>query len=307
MPGNWSVDWTLESTSNSKGKFISSLGAQVDTILDAQQVVYLPPRDLMCDGEQTIYIKARIYDIGSAADLRDADMNVRFVVLIRRPGTAGALFSISITKEDFTYPTETVPPCTAMPGGCCTLVGKGYDAGGAVAATLDPVPSALLVNEIRAFVIHGGDTDIVHFECGLAPNCPSVLNGGDLDDTISCTWTVLNPPASGMGPSFLGQGKTVIFKSGEVPGNYEIKVTVNDAPVGYDDTPPLELPPFKVLVCKLDFIDQGNNILPKLDSITEHNEGLRISQRITDDGTMNVQDPNGPTFAGPPGPSEPRT
>lgn len=304
--GDWTADWSLTDMGlgGDRGSFLDSNGNLVDKVIDSQHVVYLPPRDLACDGFRTIALHARIWDPSPDEGLRDEPIDVWFQVDVWRTSAPSASYFWVMITPQLPPPSQDQPSaCADSPDTCCKFVGGNPQMGMPIWADFWSKPDGMLTGDVRMISLKAQDLDLASFECGIAPDCPSAIANELFSDGLSYTWSVLAGPAT-----ILQQGRSAVVKAGSSAGRVDLQVVVDDCSGYCYDDPALTLT-LSFYVYPLDFIDASNALLPRLGPVSNQNEGLRISQVVTNlAGSMNGCGNVTPTFAGPvPAPPDART
>ena len=301
VPSTWTAGWAISSASGSGGSFIDGSGRFLARILNADHVVYLPPRDLACGETRDITILLTLADLCTGIGDEDEAIDIELEVELSRQalGGTGTYYSVRITAEPPPPPEDNKPPCVGA-STCCYLTGDFPQPGGGIDAVFQDGPrDGMRVGEMRPITVWAGDTDRLEIECGATP-CLSVLDYIDVCGELKYTWKI----DSG-GGSLLSTGSTAVYRAGSTPGLVRIKLTVSN-PKGdvYVDEPKDDILEFAVY--GLDFIDQSNAVRPLLGQPDTSDLGLRVSNHVTDVGLNACGGPT-PTFAGPTGPRDRNT
>lgn len=303
--GYWTAEWsTLDiGFGGARGSFIDPNGNLTPTVSDAQHAVYLPPRDIACGTYRSVGIRARIFDPGPDAAFLDSPVDVYFQVDVWRPSSPSPSYYWVMITPYLPTPSDAKPPeCPEPPDTCCKYIGGTTLPDAGISAGVSWQPSGMLVNDIRTIVLKAGDMDRVVYECGVPPKCPSTFANEPFGDGLTYTWTVLNGPAT-----ILRGGRTALIQAGATAGKVDLQVVIDDCTGFCADDPPVTLN-ITLYVYELDFIDSGNAKLPRLSPVTTQNEGLRISQVVTNTNMNGAGGLGAPNFAGPvPAPVDPRT
>lgn len=235
------ADWKvsqLQGSSGAGGALLSPHGYLTDNALNADAVLYVPPKDLPLGGTCTDVVEVNLHDTGAATGFYDQYLLRRIRIETNREDPSG-LYKVQAQEEYSVFTPDQPPQCSVDGSNPCRYVPYVEDYLPAW-VTIDDYPSeGMTIGQARTIDAYGVDQDRLLSECGTPPGwlwTPSFSNAQIVvNDVLSYTWTVVAGPGFG---TFVFQGATAIFEA-EQEGQVTLRVTVvgaNGESASYDVT-----------------------------------------------------------------------
>lgn len=229
VPGVLTADWEVESNAGATGAFLDSSGARIQSIMDADNVLFLPDT-MNQDGTGHLVLKVTVRDLCAPGGLADPPYVLRFTVNVER--LSEAIYHVDVEEDLPPLTPLTLPSCEAEPSlDPCELKPSppAHQDGGNPFAQITRYPSAgMVVGELRMVGASGMDVDRLAAECGTPKGYdpPSGSYGWkEYCDELYYQWSI-KPSSVGSGV-FLRQGRTAIFR-GTSPGQVDLLLTVTN-------------------------------------------------------------------------------